>query len=181
MNAKISIDTDSSGFALTELIVVMSIIAILLGIAIPNFSQWQRKVRTESQVKEMVTDFSELRVRALTRKQRHSITVNANNYVFKSYSSDEEPLAAGTPVPPATAATPTRTVKISLKKDSAAFHNGTVFEIDHRGMLVSTVSTDSKIFLDDNNSGASLDCLTVDTVRINPGKKNSGWSNCDDK
>ena len=179
MNAKISIGTCSSGFALTELIVVISIIAILLGIAIPNFSQWQRKVRTESQVKEMVTDFSELRVRAMTRKQRHSITVNANNYVFKSYSSDEEPVTAGTPVPPATAATPTRTVKTSLKSNSSTFYNGTVFEIDHRGMLVSPIG--GTIYLDDNNSGATLDCLTVHIVRINPGKKKSDWSDCDDK
>jgi prepilin-type N-terminal cleavage/methylation domain-containing protein len=178
MNGKAIKVTGSSGFSIIELIVVVSIIGILLTIAIPNFGQWQRKTRAESQVKEMVTDFSELRVRAMTRKQRHSITLNARNYVFKSYSSEEEPLAAGTPVPPATATTPSRTVSTALKSNSATFYGGTVFEIDHRGMLVGNVGT---IYLDDNNSGATVDCLTLDTVRINPGKKNSGWSNCDDK
>lgn len=178
MSRKILKGKFTSGFALTELIVVIVIISTLVGIAMISYNQWMVKYKTEAIVKEMATDFNELRIRAITRKQRHSITINRDNYVFKSYSSDDEPLASGTPVPPATATIPTRLLKTNLKSDSSTFYNGTVFEINHRGLLVSTVGT---IYLDDINSGASLDCLTLNTVRINPGKKNLAWSNCDDK
>ena len=177
MNSLNNSTTCSPGFALTELIVVIAIIAILLGIAVPNYSQWQRKHYVESQVKEMTSDFSELRLRAMTRKQRHSITVNQSNYTFKSYSSDDELLAAGTPVPPATAVIPTRTVKKQLKSNSTTYYSGETFEIDPRGLLVGISGT---IYLDDSNSGAYIDCLTLHTVRINPGKKNSGWSRSKD-
>ena len=162
--------TQSRGFSLIELIVVMAIISTLIIAATIGFHEWQVKYNVEAQVKTMLTDFSELRVRAMTTKQRHSITVNKQNYVFKSYSSDDELLDAGTVMPPAT-----RTVNYSLKKNSTTFYTGQVFEIDHRGMLVATTGT---IYLD-SNSSATLDCLILHTVRTNPGKKSTSWS-CDD-
>lgn len=167
------------GFALTELIFVIALISILLGMATIGYNQWIAKNKVETQVKEMVSDFSELRIRAMTRKQRHSITVNRDNYVFKSYSSDDEPLTSGTPIPPATATVPTRKVYVPLKSDSSTFYNGTIFEIDHRGMFLNSLG--GTIYLDNITSGASLDCLTLHVIRINPGKNNSAWSNCDDK
>jgi prepilin-type N-terminal cleavage/methylation domain-containing protein len=162
----------SRGFSLTELIVVMAIITTLLGAATLGYHEWQVKYNVEAQVRTMVTDFSELRVRAMTRKQRHSITVNKQNYIFKSYSSDDEPLAAGTVMPPST-----RAVNYALKSDSTTFYSGQVFEIDHRGTVVGIAGT---IYLD-SNSSAWVDCLKIHTVRTNPGKKNAAWSSCDDR
>ena len=158
------------GFSLTELIVVMAIVSTLLGAATIGFHEWQVKHNVDAQVKAMVTDISELRVRAMTRKQRHSLTVNKNNYVFKSYSSDDESLSAGTVMPSGA-----RAVNYALKKDSATFYSGQVFEIDHRGTLVATTGT---IFIDCNSS-ATVDCLILHTIRVNPGKKSASWS-CDD-
>ena len=160
----------SRGFSLTELIVVMAIVSTLLGAATIGYHEWQVKYNVEAQVKSMVTDISELRVRAMTTKQRHSITINKQNYVFKSYSSDDELLTAGTVMPSGT-----RTVTYALKKDSTTFYSGQVFEIDHRGMLVGITGT---VFID-SNSSASVDCLILHTVRVNPGKKSASWS-CDD-
>jgi hypothetical protein len=149
----------------------MAIISTLLGAATIGYHEWQVKYNVEAQVKTMVTDISELRVRAMTTKQRHSITVNKQNYVFKSYSSDDELLTAGTVMPSGT-----RAVKYDLKKNSTTFYSGQVFEIDHRGMLVATTGT---IYID-SNSSATIDCLILHTVRVNPGKKNATWSSCDD-
>lgn len=162
----------SRGFSLIELMVVMAIISTLLGAATIGYHEWQVKYNVEAQVKMMATDFSELRVRAMTTKQRQSITVNKQNYVFKSYSSDDEPLEAGTVMPPAI-----RAVNFALKSDSTTFYSGKVFEIDHRGMLVLLPGT---IYLD-SNSSAYVDCLKIHTVRINLGKKNASWSSCDDR
>jgi type IV fimbrial biogenesis protein FimT len=161
------------GLTLIELVVVIGIISVLLGLATIAFRDWLVKYNVESQVKQMVTDFSEMRVRAMTLKQRHSITVNQNNYVFKMYSSDDEALSAGTVIPGGA-----HPVKYALKSNSSTYYNGQVFEVDHRGMVVNTFG--GTIYLD-SDSSATVDCLTINTLRINPGKKNAGWSNCDDR
>lgn len=166
-------DADRVGFALTELIIVIALISILLGITTIGFNSWQVKHNVEAQVKQMITDFNELRMQSLTRKQRHSITLNANNYVFRSYSSFDENLTAGGTTLPAG----TRSVRYGLKSNSTTFFNGTVLEIDDRGLLVSTTAS---IYLDTTGS-ATLDCLSVHTARTNPGKKNATWSSCDDR
>ena len=162
----------SRGFSLTELVIVIAIASTLLGIATINYHQWQVKYNVEAQVRTMATNFSELRIRAMTTKQRQSITVNRQSYSFKSYSSDDEPLAAGTVTPPAT-----RSVSYALKTNSSTYYSGQIFEIDHRGMLVSPPGT---IYLDSTGS-AGVDCLNIQVVRINPGKKNGAWSSCDDQ
>lgn len=159
-----------TGFSLIELIVVIGIIGILFSIGTINFTQWLTKNRVEAQVRQMVTDFSQLRVRAFTTKQPHSIKVYKKSYVFRSYSSDAD---AGSIMPSGT-----YTVQFPLKSNSSTDYTGTEFAIDSRGMSTSDTGT---IYLDYQNASPSIDCLTIHTLRINPGKRNADWSNCDDK
>ncbi len=161
-----------AGFSLTELIVVIFLITTILAIAIPSFNSWQVKYNVEAQVKQMATDINELRLRAMTRKQRHSVELNANNYVFRSYSSDDEPLAGGTVIPGGT-----YNVSYSLKSDATTFFNNNRYEINQRGLLVSSVAT---IYLD-RGDPAYLNCLTLHIARTNVGNRNASWSNCDDR
>ena len=166
-----------SGFSLIELLIVISIMGILLSIVSINFKQWMVKNRVEAQVRQMVSDFSELRTKAFTTKQRHSITIFQSRYVFESYSSEgEDKCTGGTPVPGKTS-----DVDFKLKKTSDYFTGscanvgGDTFEIDGRGMLVGTTGT---IYLDYDNASPVVDCFRISTLRINPGKKNG--SSCDD-
>lgn len=158
---------DEAGFSLVELVVVIGIVGILLTIGTINFNQWLIKNRVEAQVRQMATDFSELRVRAFTTKQTHRITVNVSSYIFKSYSSESD---GGTIIPSGM-----HTVQFPLKTSTGADFDGT-FEFDPRGMSMGNVNS---IFLDSQNASPALDCLKIHTIRINPGKKNG--SNCDDK
>lgn len=166
-----------NAFALTELIVVIVIIGILATITTIAFNSWQVKHNIEAQIKQMVTDFSELRVRSMTRKQRHSITLNANSYVFRSYSSENEALTtAGTILPGGTFG-----VKYPLFKAAGVPFSGIpgeMYEFDERGLLTGSKVT---IWIDDSSAPANLNCVTVHTVRTNPGKSATVGGTCDDK
>lgn len=173
MKTTVSHRHTESGFSIVELVVVIGIMGILLSIVALNFNQWLIKNRVEAQVRKMTTDFSELRVKAFTTKRRHSITINRLNYVFKSYSSVNEDIDEGVIIPSGTYA-----VEFPLKKNSSEDHVNKIFDIDSRG-LVSTVG--GTIYLDYQNASPVIDCLTLNYARINPGKRNAAWSNCDDK
>lgn len=167
-----------AGFSIVELVLVIAIMGILMSIATINFNQWMVKNRVEAQVRQMVTDFSELRVNAFTQKKRHSITIDQSRYIFKSYSSEnEDKCDGGTEVPG-------KNVQVNFKlKRAAAYYDGScanvggdTFEIDTRGMLVGSTAT---VFLESPEVSAAVDCFSMHTIRINPGKKDG--SNCNAK
>jgi prepilin-type N-terminal cleavage/methylation domain-containing protein len=182
---------ETSGFSLLELVIVIAIIAIFSSIATFQFNQWNKKGQVEAQIKKMATDTSEVRVRALTMKQRHSITLDKYSYTFKSYStetwsSNADLLAHGTVIPGGR-----HTVKYGLKKSASATstsvdYAGTssdILEIDERGMLSN--ATNATVFLGSaaKTTSAAVNCLTIHTTRVNVGKENdsSGVGVCDDK
>jgi prepilin-type N-terminal cleavage/methylation domain-containing protein len=159
------------GFSLVELVIAIAIIGTTLGLATVGFNHWQTKSRVETQVKQMVADINELRMRALTTKQRHSLTLNASSYIFKSYSSENQTLANGNIIPGGT-----RNVTFGLKKSSGTSYGGEIYQVNESGMFASVGGT---IFLDYVGSTPALDCLVVSTARVNPGKMSG--ATCNDK
>lgn len=166
-----------AGYSLVEIIIVIAILSILAGIAGAQFNQWVVKNNVEAQVKQMATDISELRVRALTTKLRHSVILYDNYYVFKSYSSETftttaELIANGTVL------SGNHTVKYGLVQSDNTSFTGLPIEINQRGMLANLPQT---VFLGNgaSTSQAAVNCLTIHTVRVNIGKQNG--TNCDDK
>ena len=161
----------NDGFTIFELLIVISIISILLSSAVIAFNSWQVKYNIEAQVKQMAADINEQRLTALTTKKRLSVTLNQNSYVFRSYTSNDEPILSGTVIPGGT-----RTVSYALKRDASTYYNNDRLEIDSRGMI-----NDWRTVYIDRSDSAFINCLTIHTVRTNIGKINASWSNCDDK
>lgn len=89
---------NSRGFSLIELIIIVSIMAILLTIATIDFNSWTRKYQTEAQTREIYSDLVKFRLNAIQRKQRSAVFYGPKSYVFKTYSSPFENVAKGTQV-----------------------------------------------------------------------------------
>ena len=171
--------SDDAGFSLVELITVIAIISILVSIATFAFHDWMVKSRVEAQVRDMAADINNLRVRALTTKQRHSILINPGSYIFRSYTSEDQLIEDGEYVVGGI-----HRVAYNLKKNSTNMYAGEVYEIDSRGILEidSVMYPDNVIpVLVEYNGNASIDCLNIYAVRINTGKWNSSGDKCDDK
>jgi type IV fimbrial biogenesis protein FimT len=171
------------GFSLIEVLVVIAIISVLAGLATLAFNSWNRKVNVEAQVRKMATDISELRIRSLTSKQRHNIVLNKTGYNFQSYTTSGQPKCSGTTPGGENVTGMNRTVFYNLKKDASTYYAGSceniggdTIEIDTQGVVVGSNAT---IFVEYPGGNASVDCLTIHTVRVNIGKTNG--ASCDDR
>jgi len=171
---------NESGFTLTEILVVIAIIGVLLSIATFAFHQWLVKSNVEAQVRQMLADFSQVRFRTLTTKQKHSITINSNSYVFKYYNSVDDPATSGILIPDGT-----HNVKYQLKKGKTTLFAGEIYEIQPQG----TIDIDIGLFPNEiipiyvayEGAAPSLDCVNIHVARVTAGKTNATGDNCDER
>lgn len=183
----------NKGFSLTELIVIIAIIATLGAIATLNFSQWQRKYAIEAQVKEMLADLSNVRMQAIQTKREHRVFLNPQAYTTVRYEDTEaeavriEPTdgASGGVVVTSMGQTIAdrqfrRTLRYGIQQYSAgiltAFPNvNTPIIINSRGYATPPL-TIAVAF--NNGSGAAYDCLVITDARINIGRINTNDNTC---
>ncbi len=144
------------GFALTELIVVIAIIATLLTMATFGFSQYIRKSQIASQTKILYGDLMEYRVKAMYEKRNWTVKVSATGYGI--YSS------ATTSVAP---------VKTVTMNHPVEFNNTADIVFDGQG--VANVS--GKTVCVSSTNDAVVDSLVISATRVQIGKKMEG-ENC---
>jgi prepilin-type N-terminal cleavage/methylation domain-containing protein len=170
----------NSGFSLIELLIVVAVIGISAGIATFAFNNWNKKSKVETQIKQMVSDINEVRVRALTTKKRHGLILYKDKYVFKSYSSEiytsvTDMTGNGDIIP---GGSHTVSYELCSNASGSRFDGTTVLEFDERGMNVTGVQP---VFLSGSGvSSASVNCLNIYAVRVNLGKQNSSGA-CNDQ
>lgn len=164
----------SRGFALTELIVVVSIIGILAAIMSLDFSRWIKKANIDAQTKELNSDLSDLRLRAIQTKRNHMAIVQTNQITFCSYTS-EEPVnrvncTANPTIPAQHGAYFTKNLKYNISFSGDIGVNG-------RGLLTDffpigsggTFNSNQTLIVNPSSTGASVDCLVLSDTRINMG------------
>lgn len=146
-----------NGFTLVELIVVMALIGIMLAVSSLEFSSMQRNYGIEKVTRELLSDISEYRMKAMTRKEPHSITLNANEYIFRRVTS--QVLKRATPYPLA-------------NQSATPFSGTTVITFDEQGFTGSGTLFGQTIVVGPANSSSSVNCVVISNARVNMGKMN---------
>jgi prepilin-type N-terminal cleavage/methylation domain-containing protein len=144
------------GFSLVELVVIIAIIGTLLSIVALNFHYYQVKYNTEKLVREMEADFENLRLTAIHQKQDQGAAIQANGFIFKSYSSADEPDAAGRQVS-------TKTLPYQISTDG-----GGIIRFDTRGFA--NISS-QRVWVITPGTNAGCDTLIVSRAKTNIGKR----------
>ncbi|MDD2337388.1 MAG: type II secretion system protein [Geobacteraceae bacterium] len=154
---------NKKGFSLIELVVIVSIIGILLTLGTISFNSWQTKYYVEKQTKEMFTDISAMRLRAIHTKRLHRLTFLPNSYSCQSYAPEDEALAAGVTVM-------TKFLKYKLvNEDGTPFVNA-VIDFNSRGFAES----ERNFRVSSTTNDAPFDCIIVSAGQTNMGKMKEG-------
>lgn len=159
------------GFALTELIVVIALIGIILAITTINFGAWIRKYGVEAQIKEIHNDLSDLRLKAVQRKQRHDVVFNPNNFVFQRYSTEG---------PPVSTEVGTQVFRKDLKYPLQYVTGGTLQSFSGERLTINKRGFTSNLYtiVVPGQPDAGTDCLVVSNTRVNMGKYDVSTQNC---
>lgn len=169
-----NVTKNSKGFSLIELITVMAIMGILLSIVSLNFSSWQRKSQIERETRELYADINAARTESIFRKTRHRFTFQPNSYIYKRYSSENEPYTAGTEIL-------SRNVTYQLTRETGGDISDYSIEFDARGLVTGQNFSSPNLTLRVNpvSSGAMFDCLIIHVARTNLGKMNNDGTACE--
>ncbi|HIJ80519.1 MAG TPA: prepilin-type N-terminal cleavage/methylation domain-containing protein [Desulfuromonadales bacterium] len=165
---------NSRGFTLIELIIVIVLIGIVIAAVSLDFNSWMKKASVDAQTKELNSDFSDLRMRAIQTKRNHMAIVETNKITFCSYSS-EEPVnpancTANPPNPALHGAYFTKFLKyqITFSGDVGVNSRGMLNDF-FPAMSGGTFNSNQTIVVLPSGTGASVDCLVLSDTRSNMG------------
>ena len=79
----------SEGFTLIELVVAISLIAILFSISIPAFSLWNSSIKLSSSQKELISNLRLTQQKAITTQINHSVNFNTDTNSYFIIKKDD--------------------------------------------------------------------------------------------
>lgn len=80
---KLSDFTQVKGFTLLELLIVISFVAIIMAIGIPNFSKWKEKYEINGQAQKVYFDIMLARSTSVKNNNNVSVTFDASKNFYK--------------------------------------------------------------------------------------------------
>lgn len=160
--------SDRLGFTLIEIVVTISIMAILSGIAVMSFNTLMRKNNIEAQTRDLFAVLMEARNNSFMQKVEYGVILKEKSYQMKSFVSDTD--AVGTVVKSAN-----YTYKITSKGINLPAV-GEQIRFNTTGFLIGPFGATYNVDIDDTTT--SLNCLVVHAARANMGKWNATTSEC---
>ncbi len=76
-------NTDSGGFTLVEMMIVIAVMAILAAIAAPNFTSYMAHRRLNGAARQVMTDLMEARMRAVSQNNRFKVFFLDDHHRYK--------------------------------------------------------------------------------------------------
>lgn len=154
----------NKGFSLVELLVVISIIGILSGIAGLAYKSWMDRYNVERQTKEMYVDLMSARANAMSRSRVYFVSFPAATNVTR-YTIYEDNF----PLPDGNGTLETGSDRQVLLKTLPANYSiapttGNTIEFNTRGITFDTGSIRVE-----TQYGADYDCIVISQTRINLG------------
>ena len=161
------------GVTLIELIIVISVIAILVVALGFEYRNWMGRYRVENQIKQMHVDFMNARTRAMMMNRMHFVTEAANAYTIYE---DTNPAPDGDGILQTATDTRLPTYPKSVEYAIIWREPGNQINFDRRGMIAPAGSIHLTSTVD-----ADYDCLEISQTRINMGKWDAGNKKCTEK
>ena len=139
------------GFTLIGLIVVLGVLALLSGIAVPAYNRWNKKASIENDTRQIYRLLNEARSKAFTEKCACGVTWNGSKLELRC-DTDNDGAIGGEPV----------VMSVDLKNQFSTF--APLFTKEG----ISRVT--GNIHASDISAGPTYSCVQVDYTRIRMGK-----------
>lgn len=145
---------DRRGFSLVELLIVVSLMAMLTGIGTYQFASHSRKANISAQTRKLHGTLTEYRMKAFYEKRNWTFKISANGYdIYSSSNVDAAPVA-----------------KVKLAHPVAS--SDTV-NVEFNGQGVAKVLSAKAVCVDSTND-STVDSVVVSATRVLIGKKTEG-------
>ncbi len=152
--------------SLIELTVVITIIGVLAGLGVVNFTRWINRYKVETEAKQMYTDLMQARLMAMEKNRVHFVNLAANSYSIYDDTNGDGALTVGTdPL-----AYPATSLSFPI-----AWNGTTPITFNTKGLTDSSAGNTICIY---STLDPSYDCVVVSRTRIRAGKLNSQGGTC---
>jgi len=142
----------NSGFTFTELMVTIAVIAILAGLAIPNFISWLPNYRLRSGAEDIRSTLQLARITAIKRNANATVSFDIANETYQA-SVGTQTIRSGK-------------MPAGIDIFSATFGSGTFVQFDSRGIAINNTDGSAQVI---NNLGRAKTIMVYITgnSRIN--------------